>query len=192
MAQHAVCTTEQLGDERATADDSDAAADELRGALVAVLRALAGGAKNVESRLAAAETAAAAACRDVWALVARLARVADIARRPGTTLGLARRHTDALRAALSGDATAQAALASVDARCGTATDAASDALRGPLVAVLDALVGGADDVESRLAAAEATAVSVCRDVLALGAQLERVAVVARRPGAATAHPRSAP
>ena len=29
MAQHAVCTTEQLSEEWATADDSDAAADEL-------------------------------------------------------------------------------------------------------------------------------------------------------------------
>ena len=71
-------------------------------------------------------------------------RVADIARRPGAALGLARRHTDALRAALSGDATAQAALASVDARCGTATDAASVELRGRIVAALGALAGGAE------------------------------------------------
>ena len=84
---------------------------------------------------------------------AQLARVADIAMRPGTALGLARRHIDALRATLSGDATAEAVLALVDERCGTATDAASDELRGRLVAALGAMARGAG-AEAETAAAE--------------------------------------
>jgi len=110
--------------------------------------------------------------------------VAGIARRPGTTLGLARRHTDALRATLSGDATAQAVLASVDARCGTATDAASDELRGPLVAALGALVRSADDVESLLAVAD----EACRGTLKPVDLLARVASALYRALAAPRAP----
>ena len=65
-----------------------------RGPLVAVLGALARSADDVESRLAAAKAAAVSACRDLWALGAQLARVADIAARPGSVLAAVRRDAD--------------------------------------------------------------------------------------------------
>jgi len=160
---------------------TDAASDALQGALVAALGALARGAEDVELRLAAAEAAAAAACRDVGALGAQLKRAADIATLPYVAQKAVRRDADALRVALRDDAGALAVLRSVVAQCGTATHAASVALRGPLGAVLGALAGGAENVESRLAAAD----EACRGALAPVDLLARVASALDRARAAS-------
>ena len=147
--------------------------------VVAALEAWASGNPGVvEVRLDDADTAA---DRDMGALGGLLARAAALATQNCTLLGAVRRDVVAL-GVLFGDAPgAGEALASLLARCETATNAASVKLAQPLVAVLDALGRGAGGAESQFAVAEAAASGACRDLRALRVQLARAVAVASSP-----------